>query len=90
LTVVILIKIVGIILVIALLTIPAAIAKQYITSLGKMMLFSIIIGVIFMSGGLWLSYVLNIASGATIIILSTLGFIASSGYKMIIRKIRKA
>ena len=90
LTVVILIKIVGVILVIALLTIPAAVAKQHTSDLKKMMLFSVIIGVAFMLGGLWLSYLLNIASGATIIILSTLGFMISSGYKLVTKKIRKA
>lgn len=90
LTVVILIKIVGIILVIALLTIPAAIAKQHTASLGRMMFFSVIIGVLFMIGGLWLSYILDIASGATIIILSTLGFIISSAYKITLKKVRKA
>ncbi|MDD5680632.1 MAG: metal ABC transporter permease [Candidatus Omnitrophica bacterium] len=87
LTIVLLIKIVGIVLVIALLTIPAAIAKQHTSGLRSMMLLSIVIGVVFMLGGLWLSYFLDIASGATIIILSTLGFIASSGYKMVIKKI---
>lgn len=90
LTVVILIKIAGIILVIALLTIPAAVAKQYTSNLRTMMFLSAAIGVVFMLGGLWLSYMLDIASGATIIILSTLGFIISSGVKIAARKTRKA
>jgi len=83
LTVVLLIKIAGIILVIALLTIPAAIAKQHTSDLKGMMLLSVGIGVVFMLGGLWLSYLLDIASGATIIILSTLGFIVSSWCRML-------
>lgn len=89
LTIVLLIKIAGIILVIALLTIPAAVAKQHTSDLKIMMLLSVIFGIVFMLGGLWLSYVLDIASGATIIILSTLGFIASSVYKMLITKLKK-
>lgn len=90
LTIVILIKIVGIILVIALLTIPAAIAKQYTFDLKKMMILAIILGVIFTTTGLWLSYVLDMASGATIIILSAAVFIISSAYKTISRELKKA
>jgi zinc transport system permease protein len=70
LTVVVLIRVVGIILVIALLTIPAALARQLTYSLKKMMLLAILAGVIFTFGGLWLSYVLDLASGATIILVS--------------------
>ena len=70
LTVVVLIRVVGIILVIALLTIPAALARQFTYSLKKMMLLAILAGVIFTFGGLWLSYVLDLASGATIILVS--------------------
>jgi zinc transport system permease protein len=64
LTIVILIRVVGIVLVIALLTIPAALAKQFTYDLRKMMLLAIIFG-----GGLWLSFILDLASGATIILL---------------------
>jgi len=70
LTVVVLIRVVGIILVIALLTIPAALARQFTHSLKKMMLLAILAGVIFTFGGLWLSYELDLASGATIILVS--------------------
>ncbi len=51
LTVVVLIRVVGIILVIALLTIPAALAKQLTHNLKKMMLLAILFGVIFTFGG---------------------------------------
>jgi zinc transport system permease protein len=68
LTVIVLIRVVGIILVIALLTMPAAIASRFTFSFKKMMLLSILIGVIFTMGGLWLSYTLDLPSGATIII----------------------
>jgi len=78
LTVVILIRIVGVILVIALLTIPAAIAKPYIRSFGTMILVSIIIGALLTVTGLFISYQLNYASGATIILLSCLTFTLSS------------
>lgn len=70
LTVVVLIRVVGIILVIALLTIPAALARQFTHSLKKMMLLAILAGVVFTFSGLWLSYLLDLASGATIILVS--------------------
>jgi zinc transport system permease protein len=78
LTVVMLIRVVGIILVIALLTIPAAISAQHTYSLKKMMFLSIFLGIVFTTCGLWLSYLFNLASGATIILLSGIGFLASS------------
>ncbi|MFC1846402.1 metal ABC transporter permease, partial [Chloroflexota bacterium] len=70
LTVVVLIRVVGIILVIALLTIPPALARQFTYDLRKMMLISVALGILFTFGGLWLSYEINLASGATIILLS--------------------
>ncbi|MFC1903448.1 metal ABC transporter permease [Chloroflexota bacterium] len=70
LTVVVLIRVVGIILVIALLTIPAALARQCTHNLKKMMLLSILAGIVFTFSGLWLSYLLDLASGATIILVS--------------------
>lgn len=70
LTVVVLIRVVGMILVIALLTFPAALARLLTHDLKKMMLLSVIFDISFTFGGLWLSFVLNLASGATIILLS--------------------
>jgi zinc transport system permease protein len=70
LTIVILIKIVGIILVISLLTIPAAISQQITYNLKKMMLLSIVLGIIFTLGGLIISYNFNLASGATIVLMA--------------------
>jgi len=75
---VVLIKVVGVILVIALLTIPAAIAKQYTYKIGHMMIFAVILGVILTMGGLYVSYLFNLASGATIVLVLGLGFIFSS------------
>ncbi|MDD5605293.1 MAG: metal ABC transporter permease [Dehalococcoidales bacterium] len=70
LTIVVLIRAVGIVLVIALITIPAAIAYQFTKRLKNMMLLAVILGIVFTTAGLWLSYQLDIASGATIIIVS--------------------
>lgn len=88
LTVVVLIRVVGIILVIALLTIPAALARQFTYSLKKMMLLAILAGVIFTFGGLWLSYVLDLASGATIILVSGTVLFISFGINKLRSKTR--
>ena len=78
LTIVVLIRVVGIILVIALLSVPAALAKQFTCDLKKMMLLAILFGAIFTFGGLWISFILDLASGATIILLS--GFVLLTNF----------
>jgi len=75
LTVVVLIRVAGIILVIALLTAPAAIAKLHSKNLKNRMIISIILGMLICFVGLWISYNFNLASGATIIILSGVAFV---------------
>ena len=75
LSVVIAIKVVGLILVIALLTIPVYIAQELSSSLLKMMIFSGLLASFFTLGGLWLSYTYDLTSGASIIITSALFFI---------------
>lgn len=69
-SVVVLIKIVGIILVIALLTVPTAISKIFTYNLRKIMQLSILFGVLFSLLGLFISYKLHVASGASIIIVA--------------------
>lgn len=73
-TVVVLLRVVGIILVIALLTIPPAIAREYSKNLKTMMALSVMTSSLFTIGGLFLSYALDVPSGATIILLATGGF----------------
>ncbi len=75
LTVVIAIKIVGLILVIALLTIPIYIAMSISNSLAKMMIISSILSSIFTFLGLWLSYSFDLTSGASIILVSATALI---------------
>lgn len=77
LTVVVLLRIVGMILIIALLTIPATLARQFTYDLRKMMLLAIAFGVLLTFGGLWLSYVLDLASGATIVLLGGAALLVS-------------
>lgn len=78
LTTVLLIKLVGIILVVAMLSIPASISLLYSRSLKGVMILSIILGMLFTGSGLFLSYYLNLASGATIIMISVLGYAAAN------------
>ncbi len=66
-TVVILIRITGLILVMALLTLPTFAARHVTSSLRGMMLAAIGWSVFFCTGGLWLSYMFNLTSGASII-----------------------
>ncbi|MCK5853582.1 MAG: metal ABC transporter permease [Sulfurovaceae bacterium] len=72
LTVVVAIKVVGLILVIALLTIPVYIAEKLSSTLSIMMILSGMFSSIFTLLGLYVSYTYNIASGASIILISAL------------------
>jgi zinc transport system permease protein len=81
LSIVIMIKIVGIVLVIALLSLPAAIALQHTKSLERAMAYSSACAIVLSVGGLLLSYALDLPSGATIIILLSLVFGISNLWK---------
>ena len=72
LSVVIAIKVVGLILVIAMLTIPVYIAEKLSSSLFSMMFLSGTIATLFTLVGLWISYAYDLTSGASIIIVSAL------------------
>jgi zinc transport system permease protein len=74
LTSVALIRVAGIILTLALLTAPAASAEKLTRSFGRQIALSVIIALICTVGGLALSYELNIASGASIVILSVTAY----------------
>ena len=76
-SVVIVIKVVGLILIIALLTIPPFIAEKYTHSLFNMMLLSSLLSTIFSLVGLWLSYTFNLTTGATIIMVAASFFFMS-------------
>ncbi len=77
-SVVILIKIVGIIMVIALLTIPGAISRRHMSGLPAIMAGSIFLGMVFVTVGLLISYELNVPSGATIILTAAVAFFLST------------
>lgn len=83
LTIVMVMQVVGLIMVIALLTIPAAVANQFVQEIKQMMILSSILGILFILIGLWLSYAFNLTSGATIIVVSGLAYFFSLGVKTI-------
>ena len=77
LTVVMMMRVVGLIMVIALLTMPAAIAGQFVKDMKKMMVLASLLGVLFTTTGLWASYAFNLTSGATIIMVAGLAYVLS-------------
>ena len=81
LTVVILIQVVGLILVIALLTLPAATARHYTSSLGQMMILASILGAVFTTSGLIVSYGLDLPAGATIIVIAGIVYLLVTSLK---------
>ena len=76
-TIVILIQLVGLILVIALLTLPAAIANQYVTSLHKMFLLSAVICAIISITGIAISYRPDLPTGSVIVLLACCSYFTS-------------
>jgi len=76
-TIVMVIQVVGLILVIALLTIPPFMVERDCRSLGQMMVFSSLAGMAFTLTGLWLSYRFDLTSGSSIILVSGTTFLVS-------------
>ena len=89
-TIVMVIQVVGLILIIALLTIPPFIAEKYATSLFQMMAGSSILGALFTMTGLWLAYRFDLTSGASIILVSGIAFLMILGIEKLRLSARKA
>lgn len=70
LTIVLLVQLVGIVMVIALLTLPAAVAGAFSQRLWQMMLISAVACMLFTTSGMMLSYSWELPSGPTIIVLA--------------------
>ncbi len=88
LTVTILIKIVGVVLILAMLTIPAAVSNLFTKRLSMMMALASVIGVILATSGNLLSIELDTPPGATIVILMGLAYSFSLLGKWIYIKVR--
>ena len=81
LTIVLLINLVGIMLVIALLTLPAAAAGLYTSHLKSMMILTAVFNAVFIGGGLLLSCFLEVPSGPAVVVLAGLVYIISMIWK---------
>jgi ABC-type Mn2+/Zn2+ transport system permease subunit len=81
LTIVISIQAVGIVLVVALLVTPSATAYLVTERFFRMMLLGILFSILAIVSGLYLSFYLNVASGATIVLVSTCLFFLTLGVR---------
>jgi zinc transport system permease protein len=73
------IKLVGIVLVAALLILPAATAHQIAKTYRKVLALSVIVGIVSLVAGLFLSYGFDLPSGATIVLCACVIFFACLG-----------
>jgi zinc transport system permease protein len=76
LTTIVLMKVTGLIMVIAMLTIPAAIAEKFSSSLWRMMVLASIFSLVFSVVGLFVSWGLDLPSGPVIILVASVAFFA--------------
>ena len=73
-TIVVSIQAVGIIMVVAMLVTPAATAQLLVIRFGRLMVVSVVLASVSAVAGLYLSFYLNLASGASIVLVETLFF----------------
>jgi manganese/iron transport system permease protein len=73
-TIVVSIQAVGIIMVVAMLVTPAATAQLLVIRFGRMMVVSVVLAAVSAVAGLYMSFYLNLASGASIVLVETLFF----------------
>lgn len=85
-TIVLSIRLVGIMLLMSLLTLPQMIVNLFTSSFGKIMLGSIAVGFLACVTGLLLSYKLNVPSGAFIILVLVVVFLVLKGVLYLLHK----
>ena len=84
-TIVVSLQAVGIVLVVAMITTPAATAQLLVKRFGQMIALAALIGVTSSIVGLYVSYALDIASGASIVLTETFAFLVA----LLITSVRK-
>jgi ABC-type Mn2+/Zn2+ transport system permease subunit len=89
LTIVISLQAVGIILVVAMLITPAATAQLVSRSFGRLVALAAVIGALCPIVGLYLSFWLNSASGATIVLVETAVFVATLVLVDVVARLRR-
>jgi len=86
LTVVMTMRVVGLIMVIALLTMPSAIAALFVKDMKRMMVLSVFLSILFTFTGLMLSYTFDLTSGASVILVSGVAYFISFFIKKLLLK----
>lgn len=86
LTVVVAMRVVGLIMVIALLTIPSAIASMFFKDMRVIMLVAVGLGIVFISAGLVISFLSNLPAATVIILLAGLVYFLAFVIKRILLK----
>ena len=84
LTVVLAMKIVGIMLVSALLILPSATALQTAKSFKATMIIAGVVAVFSVISGIWISFIANLPTGGTVVIINFIIFMLMLGYKTVI------
>ena len=87
-SVVLAMRVVGLILVLALLTIPPLIVERHSGSLKVMMFWSVCLCAFFTTGGLGIAFVLDLPAGATIILVAVFGYLLIQSSIWFVRYIR--
>ncbi len=90
LTVVLTMRLVGLILVIALLTIPVSVCEELANSLGKVMAYSFLGSMFTIISGLLVSYIYNLTSGASIILVASSLYFIFATTRLLRRRIRSS
>ena len=89
LTTVAMIKVVGIILIIAMLSIPASISRKFSHNMKTMMVYSSVIGAVLSLVGLLLSYYFDLPSGATIILVMSVVYLIVVGSSELLKRVQR-
>lgn len=90
LAIVLLIQVVGLILVIALITLPAAVAGHWMRSLQGMMVLSAGVAAVSTSGGLAAAFAPDLPAGATIVLISAAVYLLSLTARQLIARRRRS
>ena len=89
LTTVVMIKVVGIILIIAMLSIPASISRKFSHNMKTMMIYSSVIGAVLSLAGIALSYRFDLPTGATIILVMSVVYLTIVGISELLKRIHR-
>jgi manganese/iron transport system permease protein len=87
-TIVVSLQAVGIVLVVAMITTPAATAQLLVKRFGQMIALAALIGVTSSLVGLYVSYALDIASGASIVLTETFAFLVALLITSVLKRVR--